>query len=111
MNTTDERLFQLCEKFDQHVEMFEQHELRDTEKFDRLIDAQQVNTDSITKLTESVSSLVKDTSAIVQLTKDFQGAARVGKGVQGAMLWLLRWGAIGVGVVASINWVIEHFKN
>jgi hypothetical protein len=108
---TNERLFQLCERFDKHVEMFEQHEKRDAEKFDKLIEVQQTNTDAITALTTSVASVVEGTRVIVQLTTDFQGAARVGKGVQGFMLWCLKWGAIGVGVVAIINWIIETFNH
>ena len=107
----DARLFQqLCEKFDEHVERFEQHELEESRKFDRLIEAQQINTDAISDLTKSVSSLVEDTGAIIQLQRDFQGAARVGKGVQGFMLWCLKWGAIGTGVVAVLSWLIEHFS-
>ena len=99
---TEERLFQLCERF-------EQHELDESKKFDKLIEAQKVNTDAISTLTESISKLVDDTAAIIQLHNDFQGAARVGKGIQGFMLWLLKWGAIGTGAVASITWLIDHF--
>jgi len=100
--TTDERLFQLREEF-------EKHKSNQDEKLNKLIEAQQTNTDAITQLTLSVSTLVEDTAAIVQLHKDFQGAARVGKGMQGFMLWCLKWGAIGTGVVAAITWLVEHF--
>ena len=92
-----------------HINRFEQHELDEIERFDKLIDAQQKNTDAISELTESVASVVKGTSSIIQLHKDFQGAARVGSGVQGFMIWVLKWGAIGAGIVAGMNWAIEHF--
>lgn len=100
----EKRLYQLTERV-------EEHENKSAEKFDKLIEAQKVNTDAIGELTNSLLTLVKDTSSIVQLHKDFQGAARVGKGVQGFMLWCLKWGAIGVGVVAAMSWVVEKFSH
>ena len=104
-----EKLNDHVEKLNDHVERFEQHELEEMKKFDKLIDAQKNNTDAITELTESVCCVVEGTASIIQLHKDFQGAARVGGGVQRFMLWLLKWGAIGTGIVASMNWAIEHF--
>ena len=100
----EKRLYQLTDRV-------EKHEQNSAEKFDKLIEAQQCNTESIGELTESLLTLVKDTSSIVQLHKDFQGAARVGQGLQNFMLWFLKWGAIGVGVVTGINWVIERFTH
>jgi len=100
----NEKLFQGLE------ERIEKHENDTFAKFNKLIEAQEANTKSISKLTESVSSVVEGTSAIIQLHKDVQGAARIGKGVQGFMLWCLKWGAIGTGVVTGLMWVIEHFN-
>jgi hypothetical protein len=111
MSTTEERMVELCEKFEQHVVRFEQHELDEGEKFDKLIKAQQANTDAIAVLTESVSSLVDDTSSIIKIHKDFQGAVRVGSGVQNFMLWLMKWGVIGAGLATLVMWVIDHFQN
>ena len=101
---SDEKMYQKLQ------ERIEKHEVDSVEKFDKLVAAQQANTDSISELTRSVSSLVEDTSSIIQLHKDFQGTVRVGKSVQGFMVWCLKWGAIGAGVVAIMNWLIEHFK-
>ena len=107
----EDKLFKLCEKFEQHVVRFEQHEQEESDKFNKLITAQQVNTEAISSLTDSVSSLVQDTSEVIQLHKDIQGAARVGKSVQGFMIWCLKWGAIGTGVATAVHLVIDHFKN
>ena len=109
MRCTDKKLFQLCDRFNQHVKRFEQHELNEQKSFDRLISAQQVNTEAITTLTGAVSTLVEDTTEIVKLHKDFQGAARVGKGVQGLMIWCLKWGVIGTAFVAGVDWLIVRF--
>lgn len=102
---------QMCEKFKNHVERFEQHELDEIKKFDRLIDAQQKNTAAISELTQSVSKIIESTSAVIRLHKDFQGAARVGKGFQNFMMWLLRWGAIGTGVVSIMVWSINRLNS
>lgn len=107
----DKRLFQLCERFEQHVQRFEEYKVAEGEKFDRLIEAQQTNTTAIADITGSLSVLVNDTHDIVQITKDFQGAARVGKGVQGFLIWCMKWGAIGTGVATAVLWIAEHFKN
>ena len=88
---------------------FELHEAEGAAKFDKLLAAQQMNADNVAELTAAVSTLVKDTEGIIQLHKDFQGTARVGKGVQNFMLWCLKWGLIGTGVVSGLNWLIEHF--
>lgn len=109
---TDKNLFQeLCEKFEQHVERFEKHELEEAARSKQLFEAQQANAEAIAQLTHSVSEVVKGTESIVQLHKDFQGAARVGRGLQGFMFWILKWGAIGTGIVAIINWLIGFFNH
>ena len=109
MRCTDEKLFQLCERFEQHVERFEQHERNEQQSFDKLINAQHANTEAITTLTSAVSTLVSDTSEVVQLHKNFQGAANVGRGVQGFMIWCLKWGVIGAAIVAGIDWLVDRF--
>ena len=110
MRCTDEKLFQLCEKFDRHVERFDEHESREEEKFNRLIEAQQNNTQAISELTGQVSALVTDTRDIVQLHKDFRGAARVGSGIQGFVLWCMKWGGIIGGLGAALHYLVEHFS-
>jgi len=104
MSDTNERLYQLEQRF-------EQHELNELEKFDRLIEAQQINTDSIAELAGSVATLVEDTSSIVELQRDFQGTMRLGNGVQRFMLWCLKWGMIGTGMSVIVKWVVEYFGN
>lgn len=98
-------------KLDQHIVNFEEYKLQEADKFNRLLTTQQENTDAITKLTMSLKTLVDDTSSIVQLQKDFTGAARVGQGVQNFMVWCLKWGAIGAGVVSITHYVVNHFNH
>jgi len=107
--TENDPMFMLKQRVDNHIERYEEHELAVGGKFDKLVDAQRVNTEAISTLTVAVSTLVQDTSSIVQLHKDFQGAARIGGSVQGFMIWCLKWGAVGVGVSTALTWLINHF--
>lgn len=101
MRFSDEKLFEFHEEFRAHVSRCEQRFNDGDEQFNQLISAQQKNTDAI-------SLLIEETREIVQLHRDIQGAARVGKSIQGLILWLLKWGAIGAGVAAIIKWVVEQ---
>lgn len=101
----NEKLFQDLE------DRIEKHENDTFMKFDKLIKAQEENTTAISKLTISISSVVEGTSEIIQLHKDIQGAARIGKGLQGFMIWCLKWGTIGIGVTTGLTWLIDHFNN
>ena len=116
MRCTDEKLFQLCQDFNGHVEAhdrfverFERHEEKENGKFDLIIEAQHSNTVAIGELTKQVSVLVKDTRDIVQLHKDFQGAARIGSSIQHIAVQLLKWGGIFGGIGAGILYAIENF--
>lgn len=105
MTADNDKLFQKLE------ERVEKHEVNTFKKFDALVKAQEANTTAISELTKSVSSVVEGTSAIIQLHQDIQGAARIGKGVQGFMLWCLKWGFIGTGIATGLMWLIDHFKS
>lgn len=104
------RVLELCEQFEDHLERFEQHEVHNEQNYNKLIEAQRVNTESIHRITHSIEDLVNDTKSIVQLHKDFQGAARLGNGLQKFLVWVLKWGAIGTGTATAIIWVTDHFN-
>lgn len=82
---------------------FDRHESEVAKKFDAVINAVNQNTTSINKLTD-------ETRSIVELHRDLQGTARVGKSVQNALLWLMKWGAIGTALAAFIKWAIEFVQ-
>lgn len=82
---------------------FDRHESEEAKKFDAMINAVNQNTSSIDKLTD-------ETRAIVELHRDLQGTARVGKSVQNALLWLMKWGAIGTALAAFIKWGLEFLQ-
>jgi hypothetical protein len=93
------------EKLDKFYSDFKQHQLRCEERFDEcddlvrdFIEIQQRNTQAITALTQ-------ETRAIVQLHKDFQGAARLGTSFQKFIIWLGKWGAIGVGIATALTFI------
>lgn len=103
-----DRLKELSTQFEAHItdlqgltERFEKHQSEETRKFDAMINAVNQNTTSIDRLTG-------ETRAIVELHRDLQGTVRVGKSVQNALLWLVKWGAIGVALAAFIKWLISY---
>ena len=104
MSGSEDRLTQL-------VERFEQHERDEEEKNKILFKAQENNTKAIADITHSMAQLIKDTSAIVQLHKDFQGTIRIGGALQRFMFWCLKWGTIGIAVVAALKWIVERFSH
>ena len=110
MSDSEDRLFQLYEKFDLHIQRFDTHEENEAVKFDKIMTAQLANTQAVSELTAQVSSLVDDTRVIIQLQNDIQGAARIGKGLQGFMLWLTKWGAIGFAIYSALRWIGTHFR-
>lgn len=111
MSSQENSLYQLSERLDRHIAESNNKIQQSEDQYNRLINAQQENAKAISKLTESVSSLVEDTREVIKLYRDFQGAARVGERLQDFMFWLLKWGAIGAGIAACINWIITHFKS
>lgn len=99
---SDEKLYQFHDEFRQHVTQCEDRFNAGDEKFERLITAQQKNTDAI-------ASLIEETREVVQLHKDIQGVTRMGKKLQSFMIWVVKWPLIGTGVVGIINWVMKQY--
>jgi ferritin-like metal-binding protein YciE len=110
-----DELKSLSRRFEEHKEevhtdleelntRFDKHKTEAAKKFDAMINAVNQNTTSIDKLTD-------ETQEIVELHRDLQGTARVGKSVQNALLWLVKWGAIGTALAAVIEWVLIFMKS
>lgn len=96
---SDQELIEMHDELKDLSQRFDKHEIEESKKFDAMINALNQNTTSIDKLTD-------ETRAIVDLHRDLRGTARVGKSVQSALLWLVKWGAIGTALAAFIKWVV-----
>jgi len=57
-----------------------------------------------------IKSLSDDTAGVIAIYHDTATVLRAGTAVQKAMIWMLKWGAIGTGVVAGMNYLIEFFN-
>jgi len=99
------------ERLTQLVERFEQHEREEEEYRIFLFKAQENNTAAIAEITKNVAHVIEETRAIVQLHKDLQGTIRVGSALQRFMFWLLKWGTIGVAIIATLKWLVERFSH
>ncbi len=121
---SDDMLLKLQNEFNEHVtehrafvERFTEHETTEEawqgkqgERLAAILDTQAQNTAAISDLTKAVASVVSDTKDIVQLQKDVQAAARLGGTLQRFLAATAKWGLIGAGVAAGVNWILTHFK-
>lgn len=57
-----------------------------------------------------IKSLSDDTAGIIAIYKDTASVIRVGSAVQKSMIWILKWGFIGTGIVAGADYLIEFFN-
>ena len=82
-------------RFDSHVE-------DEAKKFNAMIDAVHLNT-------KAIDGLASETKDIVKFHRDLQGTVSIGVSVQKFLLWLVKWGAIGVSFAAVANWLLHLF--
>ena len=54
--------------------------------------------------------LAEDTAGVVAIYKDTKTVVRAGTALQKGMIWLLKWGTIGTGVVAGLEYLIDFFN-
>lgn len=105
LNPSDDNMRFSDEKLNTFYNDFKEHRARCEERFDEcddlvrdFIEIQKANTKAISDLTE-------ETRAVVQLHKDFQGAARLGTSLQKFIIWLGKWGAIGIGLATALTFI------
>lgn len=102
MRFSDSELFKLRAEF-------EQHQILQEARWEKLaVMVEQSNT-ATRELAESVRSIADSTSGIVRVYEDVQGAARVGRAVQAFLLWLAKWGTIGVALAAGVRWALGSY--
>lgn len=100
MRFSDEKLYEFHKEFRAHVDRCEKRFNDGDAQFNELLTAQKNNTDAIT-------ALIEETRGIVELHRDLQGATRVGMSLQKFILWLTKWGAIGVGLATLLSLVLK----
>jgi hypothetical protein len=97
---SDEELVELHQQVIDLTSNFDDHKNEEAEKFDSILRAVKENT-------ETTSRLAKESRGIIQLQRDLVGTARIGRSVQTVVIWLTKWGAIGLGVIAAGKWLKE----
>jgi glutaredoxin 2 len=90
-NFTEKDLIEFHAEFRAHVDQYNADKEKDAERFQKLFDAQEKNT-------QAISDLIEETRGVIELQKNFQAAARLGDGVQRFGLWMAKWPIIGVGL-------------
>lgn len=102
MRFADEELQRFHAEFRSHVKFIESRIKEDDKRYASLLRVQEQNALAIQQLSEA-------TKGVVELHRDIQGVARVGMSVQKFMVWCLKFGAVGTGVVAVLAWIIHYF--
>tara|TARA_R110000822_G_scaffold254616_1_gene380852 strand:- start:234 stop:623 length:390 start_codon:yes stop_codon:yes gene_type:complete len=57
-----------------------------------------------------LKALAEDTAGVIAIYKDTKSVVRAGTALQKGMIWMLKWGAIGTGIVAIADYLIEFFN-
>jgi len=100
----------LRQDFDLHVEKDSEWKLEQEQQW--VINNRIINqTIAIQKENATqIKSLSDDTAGIIAIYKDTASVIRVGSAVQKGMIWCLKWGFIGTGIVAGADYLIEFFN-
>jgi hypothetical protein len=100
----------LRQDFDLHVEKDSEWKLEQEQQW--IINNKIINqTIAIQKENATqIKSLSDDTAGIIAIYKDTASVIRVGSAVQKGMVWFVKWGFIGTGVIAGIEYLIEYFN-
>lgn len=100
----------LRQDFDNHVQQDREWKNEQEKKWSEIGDLMRDTAQMVHDNAQQIHELTEDTKDIVATYKDIKGAVRVGSGVQKFMLWLTKWGAIGVGLTAAITYLINFFN-
>ena len=57
-----------------------------------------------------IKALADDTAGVIAIYRDTATVLRAGTALQKGMIWVLKWGAIGTGVVAGVDYLIDFFN-
>jgi hypothetical protein len=57
-----------------------------------------------------LKALAEDTAGVIAIYKDTKSVVRAGTALQKGMIWMLKWGVIGTGIVAIGDYLIEFFN-
>lgn len=85
------------QRLEDHISESESHRAQNQEMFDKLLDAQNKNT-------EAIGELTKATAGVIEVYTASQGAIKVGSAVGRFVKWLSSIAIIGVG----FKWVWDH---
>jgi len=102
----DKQIVLLQQKLDNHIDEYKQHCEAEDKRWDHLISAQELNTESIKNLTNSTKELTESTRDIVLAWQAANGTVKTMSMLGQFVKWLSGFAVIGV----FLKWVIEHYK-
>jgi hypothetical protein len=57
-----------------------------------------------------LKALAADTAGVIAIYTNTKSVVRAGTAVQNGMMWMIKWGVIGTGIVAIGDYLIEFFN-
>ena len=94
----DEQFVFMQQKLDDHLKEYQQHRVKDAQRWSNMIKVQELNTKSISDLTESTRDLVS-------VWKAADGTVKTMSALGHFVKWLSGFAIVGVAIKWLIDWV------
>ena len=101
---------QLRQEFDSHVVRDTKWKLEQDQRWERNNALQDQTMNIQRECAVQLKALSEDTAGIIKLYQGAESVIWAGTGLQKFMIWLVKWGAIGAGLVAGINYLVDFFN-
>jgi hypothetical protein len=100
----------LRQDFESHVEEDSKWKLDQEQRWERCNIIQDQTIAIQQENAVQLKALALDTAGVIEIYKNTKSVVRAGTALQNGMIWMLKWGAIGTGVVAIADYLIDFFN-
>jgi hypothetical protein len=100
----------LRQDFESHVVEDSKWKLDQEQRWDRCNTIQDQTIAIQQENAVQLKALALDTAGVIEIYKNTKSVVRAGTALQNGMIWMLKWGAIGTGVVAIADYLIDFFN-
>jgi hypothetical protein len=109
MITDTERILQMCDDFENYKKSHDDTKEFQQKFYQEFINHCETEAERSVMILQKIESLDESTKDVVKLHRDIQGAASVGMTVQKFIVWVGKFGAIGVGLAWLVQALSDYF--